>query len=1008
MTIMEINNPTKLIRLFKPKFELLLLAALLSCQTARAAVGFTITPAAVSNTYSGTITLLVTNLTPGETVLVQKYLDANTNGIVDAGDILVQQFNLTDGSNIVIGGVTNINVPGDTDTVAGQITAKLSFQADVMQTIVGQYLYVLSSPTGLITPPITNSFTVTNYPYAQKFTGTVVSNGVAVPNAGVLLGQPSSGSSSLNTVGGAVANNSGVYTIQAPTGTYALAAFKSNFVASTTAAANLVLSNGATINTNLTLIAVTESISGSIVDTNNTTNGLPGIFVSVQSTNNLLALFSTESNGNFTVPVNSNQWKFGSDNAALAFHGYVGLANKVQKNTTLGNVSNVTIALPKATGLFYGTVLDNSGNPLPDVVEIYAGDQTNTYRSDGYTGTNGYYVTAALGLGGNDPWQMEVDNAGSFPNYIFSQPDFDTNGGASLNVGQAIQVNFTAIPATNQITGYLLDNNSNAIPNVGISASATISNVNYQTQSADTGTNGYYSLNVSSGDWSVNVNCGCSECTGNNSLGTNYLCPNSDNVTISNNNQVADFTAILATNYITGYLLDNNGNPIAGVGINANSTNNQMQSSATGTNGYYSLNVGSGNWTVNVNCPCSGCTGNDFLPTNYLCPNSDNVTVSNNNPVANFTAILAANYISGSLTNNNGSAITNVGIYANTTISNIGYSQNAVTGTNGHYSINVANGTWMVGVDTCCDCGNIASLPCNYVCSTNQTVVISNNNGTADFTAIPATNSISGSLTNTSGNPIPNVGIYANTTVSNIGYSQNAVTGTNGNYSMNVANASWSVGVNSCSNCNNSLPGIYLVPQNQTVVISNDSGAAYFTAQYSSSSPLQVTTTSPLSNATQNAFYSTTLTASGGQPPYTWGLAPGSASLPSGLSLAANGVISGTPIGSGTAQFIVLVTDATNAWNYQFLSLTVNASTLPQRVILTIPGQPGTGEFEFCFKIASDVTYTVQSSTNLKTWAVYETFNFSNSVPTSGGYWTVTIPNATNASRCFYRVMVGQ
>src|SRR5579862_4704946 len=108
----------------------LTLALLVSLtQTVYATVAFTITPAAVSNTYNGHITLQVTGLTSGDTVVVQKFLDLNINGVVDATDWLVQQFNLTDGqAGMVIGGVTNFNVPGDIDTTAGQITAKLNFQ----------------------------------------------------------------------------------------------------------------------------------------------------------------------------------------------------------------------------------------------------------------------------------------------------------------------------------------------------------------------------------------------------------------------------------------------------------------------------------------------------------------------------------------------------------------------------------------------------------------------------------------------------------------------------------------------------------------------------------------------------------------------------------------------------------------------------------------------------------------------------------------------------------------
>jgi hypothetical protein len=208
-------------------------AVVLTVATLDTGATFTITPSAVSNTDIGTITLQVTGLNSNETVTVQKYLDLNTNGVIDGGDWLVQQFSLTDGqAGMVIGGVTNFNVPGDTDgTANGQITATLNFQnGDFVQNIVGEYLYKLSSSVGLFTP-ITNQFVVTNFPYAQKFTGNVVSNGTSatVPNAVVLLCQsePFNG----GPWEGVVANNTGSYTLLAPPGTYSLVAFSSNYVA---------------------------------------------------------------------------------------------------------------------------------------------------------------------------------------------------------------------------------------------------------------------------------------------------------------------------------------------------------------------------------------------------------------------------------------------------------------------------------------------------------------------------------------------------------------------------------------------------------------------------------------------------------------------------------------------------------------------------------------------------------------------------------------------------------
>jgi len=50
----------------------------LAAAVSRAAVGLTLNPSSVSNTYSGTITLQVTGLAVGDTVVVQEFLDANT------------------------------------------------------------------------------------------------------------------------------------------------------------------------------------------------------------------------------------------------------------------------------------------------------------------------------------------------------------------------------------------------------------------------------------------------------------------------------------------------------------------------------------------------------------------------------------------------------------------------------------------------------------------------------------------------------------------------------------------------------------------------------------------------------------------------------------------------------------------------------------------------------------------------------------------------------------------
>jgi hypothetical protein len=76
------------------------------------------------------------------------------------------------------------------------------------------------------------------------------------------------------------------------------------------------------------------------------------------------------------------------------------------------------------------------------------------------------------------------------------------------------------------------------------------------------------------------------------------------------------------------------------------------------------------------------------------------------------------------------------------------------------------------------------------------------------------------------------------------------------------------------------------------------------------------------------SFYSQSLAASGGQSPYTWSLAPGWTNVPFGLTLGANGVLSGTPDGFGAAFFGVRVTDDLGATADQYFNLNINPAPL--------------------------------------------------------------------------------
>ncbi len=96
-------------------------------------------------------------------------------------------------------------------------------------------------------------------------------------------------------------------------------------------------------------------------------------------------------------------------------------------------------------------------------------------------------------------------------------------------------------------------------------------------------------------------------------------------------------------------------------------------------------------------------------------------------------------------------------------------------------------------------------------------------------------------------------------------------------------------------------------------------------------SPLTISSFS-LPAGTQSSSYASTLQAVGGTTPYTWSISSGN--LPDGLSLASNGIVSGSPKGSGNFSFGVTVKDASSP--AQTASTTISLSIVASGTPLAI------------------------------------------------------------------------
>ncbi len=514
----------RLIRFFPIAVLLALWANPNSAQAqASAVVTFTNIPSVVSNTYNGVITLQINGLTNGVTnVVVQKFLDVNTNGVIDAGDILVQQFQLGVGqASIFTNGGTQITVtnffPGDmTLGTTGQITATFNFQnGDFAQNIVGQYIYRISSPSASEQfPAVTQLFEVTNTFFSSLVTGTVQnadSPGVVIAtNALVLLCVVQNGG--LNVQAGAVANDSGSFSIRAPPNMggyqYFLLAARSNWVENASNEPEFTLYPNQTNVETVSLTPATTNVVGRVVDFSSSA-GLPGMDGLLVSTDNFVSLYFTDTNGNFTAPVTADNWAAPVNGFAAAFHNYLAWQG-YPLFTVTNKLVAITNPLPAATAIFYGTVTNTSVAPAVPMPGVYVTAADNAgHLASAMTDQHGQYVIGVLA--GTNQWELAIQ-ANNNPGLNLTNTWVVSPGYVQTNLiatNQAILQNFSIDSAGYTIDGGVFDVEGNPISGVEVDAGGVITGAtvaNYQAFSTTTASDGSYTLHVSPGIWTVSVN----------------------------------------------------------------------------------------------------------------------------------------------------------------------------------------------------------------------------------------------------------------------------------------------------------------------------------------------------------------------------------------------------------------------------------------------------------------------------------------------------------------------
>jgi hypothetical protein len=591
---------------------------LLAAASLQAQVLLTVTPASVAADYTGNVTITVAGLTNGESVQIAKYADLNKSGGIDSFEPVINAFRAQDGAATVIGGVTNINMPFDANATPETLVVKLNQGTQGFeQRMVGSYLITASSPTGRFATQ-TVPFTITNSSAAQTLDGTVTCSGSPVPYAGVVIFPGNSADS--YPIFGVWADASGHYNVNLPAGTYTAMSLATSLVADMQSLSPTTLSIGAKATVNLTMATSTRVISGRLSDPNAPTVLFPAVSFALFSDDSHFVFALADASGNFSVGVLPGTWHISMDNLnVISQLGYLGTDDSHTVDTTSGDVTGLVKEMAPATALIHGKITDANNNPISGM-EIDATDNDN-HEAKVLTDSKGRFT---LGVNAG-VWNLDYN--GDSP-YLLPQ-----TSGIFIRDGQAVEANLTALPVSQTISGYLHTDSGTPLEGVGIWANATLAGTTFNAYT-ETDENGFYSLGVAAGTWTVGVDSGSDS---QSSLGSDYLIPASQTVTLSGGDIIVNFTATKATCQIQGTVLGTDNHAIAGVWVYAHATIGGVEyncGALTDSEGGYQFGVIPGTWTVGLSCGSGDQTLNAM---GYDCVMDESLPILSGTATINFS-----------------------------------------------------------------------------------------------------------------------------------------------------------------------------------------------------------------------------------------------------------------------------------------------------------------------------------------------------------------------------------
>ena len=278
------------------------------------------------------------------------------------------------------------------------------------------------------------------------------------------------------------------------------------------------------------------------------------------------------------------------------------------------------------------------------------------------------------------------------------------------------------------------------------------------------------------------------------------------------------------------------------------------------------------------------------------------------------------------------------------------YSQTvSATGGSGGFSYSISAGALPAGLTLNASSGVISGTP-SAAAASSFTVRATDGMGAFGTRAYTVTIAAAPIVVNPASLPTATVGTAYSQTVS--------ATGGTGSYTYSVSAGTLPAGLtlNAASGVISGTPTT--AGASSFTIRATDGSGAFGSRAYSVTTSAAVTVNpAALPNGTVGSGYTQTVTASGGNGSYTFGISAGA--LPTGLSLnASTGAITGTPSIGGASSFTITATDGNGATGSRAYTVTINAAiavnpaSLPNGTIgvayaQTVSATGGSGTYTF-------------------------------------------------------------